>query len=69
MSSSPFALRVSLIADLIKLVTETPGISTGTETKGIPLCALFLQELIHEDLLLLNDFTVSYFIGFISCDD
>jgi hypothetical protein len=31
-------------------------------------CALFLQELIHEDLLLL-DFTVSYFIGFISCDD
>jgi hypothetical protein len=40
MSSSPFALRVSLIADLIKLVTETPGISTGTETKGILLCAL-----------------------------
>jgi hypothetical protein len=53
MSSSPFALRVSLIADLIKLVTETPGISTGTETKrNIPV--LFLQELIHEDLLLLK---------------
>jgi hypothetical protein len=46
MSSSPFALRVSLIADLIKLVTETPGISTGTETKEY---SLFLQELIHED--------------------
>jgi hypothetical protein len=51
MSSSPFALRVSLIADLIKLVTETPGISTGTETKEY---SLFLQELIHEDLLLLK---------------
>ena len=41
MSSKPFALRDSLMAVFIKLVTETPGISTGYwKERKTPLCAL-----------------------------
>ena len=40
-SSKPFAFLVSFIAALMKLVTETPGISTGYwKERKIPLCAL-----------------------------
>jgi hypothetical protein len=40
-SSKPFAFLVSLSAALMKLVTVTPGISTGYwKERKIPLCAL-----------------------------
>jgi hypothetical protein len=63
----PFALRVSLLAVLMKLVTDTQ-FQQDIETKKTPLCALSsgakskgLPRLIH--------FTLSYLVIFVSCND